>query len=143
MRETPRPSCTWETRWGWGPQDGAAGGVSSPACRGSPPAFLADAFSPRDTLPRWPGHRRPQGTPAGFLEPQGPCSLSPLQEDAEQLYRKCGRYDLLNKLYQASDQWQKAVEAAELRDRIHLRTTYYNYARHLEASADRSLALSQ
>ncbi|XP_047693500.1 intraflagellar transport protein 140 homolog [Prionailurus viverrinus] len=63
-------------------------------------------------------------------------------EDAEQLYRKCGRYDLLNKLYQASDQWQKAVEAAELRDRIHLRTTYYNYARHLEASADRSLALS-
>ncbi|XP_058567113.1 intraflagellar transport protein 140 homolog [Neofelis nebulosa] len=63
-------------------------------------------------------------------------------EDAEQLYRKCGRYDLLNKLYQASDEWQKAVEAAELRDRIHLRTTYYNYARHLEASADRSLALS-
>ncbi|XP_042778898.1 intraflagellar transport protein 140 homolog isoform X1 [Panthera leo] len=63
-------------------------------------------------------------------------------EDAEQLYRKCGRYDLLNKLYQASDQWQKAVEAAELQDRIHLRTTYYNYARHLEASADRSLALS-
>ncbi|XP_039102700.1 intraflagellar transport protein 140 homolog [Hyaena hyaena] len=63
-------------------------------------------------------------------------------EDAEQLYRKCGRYDLLNKLYQASDQWQKAVEVAELRDRIHLRTTYYNYARHLEAGADRGLALS-
>ncbi|XP_025272825.3 intraflagellar transport protein 140 homolog [Canis lupus familiaris] len=63
-------------------------------------------------------------------------------EDAEQLYRKCGRYDLLNKLYQASDQWQKAVEVAELHDRIHLRTTYYNYARHLEASADRGLALS-
>ncbi|XP_030877771.1 intraflagellar transport protein 140 homolog [Leptonychotes weddellii] len=63
-------------------------------------------------------------------------------EDAGQLYRKCGRYDLLNKLYQASDQWQKAVEVAELHDRIHLRATYYNYARHLEASADRGLALS-
>ncbi|XP_045849639.1 intraflagellar transport protein 140 homolog [Meles meles] len=65
-----------------------------------------------------------------------------LLEDAEQLYRKCGRYDLVNKLYQASDQWQKAVEVAELHDRIHLRATYYNYARHLEASADRGLALS-
>lgn len=85
----------------------------------------------------------PLGTRAGLPEPDGPHSLSFLQEDAEQLYRKCGRYDLLNKLYQASDQWQKAVEVAELRDRIHLRTTYYNYARHLEAGADRGLALSQ
>ncbi|XP_004438256.1 PREDICTED: intraflagellar transport protein 140 homolog [Ceratotherium simum simum] len=63
-------------------------------------------------------------------------------EDAEQLYKKCKRYDLLNKLYQASDQWQKAMEVAELHDRIHLRTTYYNYAKHLEASADCSLALN-
>ncbi|XP_070423153.1 intraflagellar transport protein 140 homolog [Equus przewalskii] len=63
-------------------------------------------------------------------------------EDAEQLYKNCKRYDLLNKLYQASDQWQKAVEVAELHDRIHLRTTYYNYARHLEASADCSRALT-
>ncbi|XP_016063569.1 PREDICTED: intraflagellar transport protein 140 homolog [Miniopterus natalensis] len=63
-------------------------------------------------------------------------------EEAEQLYKKCKRYDLLNKLYQASDQWQKAIEVAELHDRVHLRTTYYNYARHLEASADCTLALS-
>ncbi|XP_048188881.1 intraflagellar transport protein 140 homolog [Perognathus longimembris pacificus] len=63
-------------------------------------------------------------------------------EDAEQLYKKCQRYDLLNKFYQASDQWQKAVEVAELYDRIHLRTTYYNYARHLEANAHCGLALS-
>ncbi|XP_042554090.1 intraflagellar transport protein 140 homolog isoform X1 [Dipodomys spectabilis] len=63
-------------------------------------------------------------------------------EDAEQLYKRCQRYDLLNKFYQASDQWQKAVEVAELHDRIHLRTTYYNYARHLEASAHCGLALS-
>ncbi|XP_040604239.1 intraflagellar transport protein 140 homolog [Mesocricetus auratus] len=63
-------------------------------------------------------------------------------EEAEELYKKCKRYDLLNKLYQASDQWQKAVEVAEAHDRVHLRTTYYNYAKHLEASADCGLALS-
>ncbi|MEJ1287515.1 intraflagellar transport protein 140 homolog isoform X2 [Cricetulus griseus] len=63
-------------------------------------------------------------------------------EEAEELYKKCKRYDLLNKLYQASDQWQKAVEVAEVHDRVHLRTTYYNYAKHLEASADCGLALS-
>ncbi|XP_023369568.1 intraflagellar transport protein 140 homolog [Otolemur garnettii] len=63
-------------------------------------------------------------------------------EDAEELYKKCKRYDLLNKFYQASDQWQKAVEIAELHDRVHLRTTYYNYAKHLEASTDCGLALS-
>lgn len=68
-------------------------------------------------------------------------SLYP-QEEAEQLYKKCKRYDLLNKFYQASDQWQKAVEVAELHDRVHLRTTYYNYAKHLEASTDCGLALS-
>lgn len=65
-----------------------------------------------------------------------------LQEDAEQLYKRCGRYDLLNRLLQASGQWQRAIEVAERHDRVHLRTTYYNYARHLEASGDCNLALS-
>lgn len=64
------------------------------------------------------------------------------QEEAEQLYKRCQRYDLLNTLYRASGQWQKAIEVAEHQDRVHLRTTYYNYAKHLEASADCSLALS-
>ncbi|XP_023584150.1 intraflagellar transport protein 140 homolog [Trichechus manatus latirostris] len=63
-------------------------------------------------------------------------------EDAERLYKKCRRYDLLNKFYQAAGQWQKAMEVAERHDRVHLRTTYYNYAKHLEASADCNLALS-
>uniref|UniRef100_A0A8C6CIM6 Intraflagellar transport 140 n=1 Tax=Moschus moschiferus TaxID=68415 RepID=A0A8C6CIM6_MOSMO len=63
-------------------------------------------------------------------------------EDAEQLYRRCGRYDLLNRLLQASGQWQRAIEVAERHDRVHLRTTYYNYARHLEASGDCSPAIS-
>ncbi|XP_037670915.1 intraflagellar transport protein 140 homolog isoform X2 [Choloepus didactylus] len=63
-------------------------------------------------------------------------------EEAEQLYKRCGRHDLLNKLYQASGQWQKAIEVAERHDRVHLRTTYYSYAKHLEAGADCGLALS-
>ncbi|PIK61717.1 putative intraflagellar transport protein [Apostichopus japonicus] len=57
-------------------------------------------------------------------------------EEAERLYKNCERFDLLNELYQASGQWGKAMETAELRDRIHLRTTYYNYAKHLEAKGD-------
>ncbi|XP_053936151.1 intraflagellar transport protein 140 homolog isoform X2 [Cuculus canorus] len=63
-------------------------------------------------------------------------------EDAERLYKACKRYDLLNKFYQASNQWQKAIETAETHDRIHLRTTYYNYAKHLEATGEHGLALT-
>ncbi|XP_074867277.1 intraflagellar transport protein 140 homolog isoform X3 [Carettochelys insculpta] len=63
-------------------------------------------------------------------------------EDAERLYKNCKRFDLLNKFYQASDQWQKAIEVAETHDRVHLRTTFYNYAKHLEATAEHTLALS-
>uniref|UniRef100_A0A673G7I8 Intraflagellar transport protein 140 homolog n=1 Tax=Sinocyclocheilus rhinocerous TaxID=307959 RepID=A0A673G7I8_9TELE len=62
-------------------------------------------------------------------------------EDAERLYKSCGRFDLLNKFYQAAGQWQQAVETAETHDRIHLRTTYYSYAKHLEALGDKNLAL--
>uniref|UniRef100_A0A673Y600 Intraflagellar transport 140 n=1 Tax=Salmo trutta TaxID=8032 RepID=A0A673Y600_SALTR len=62
-------------------------------------------------------------------------------EDAEKLYKCCGRFDLLNKFYQASGQWQQAVETAETHDRIHLRTTYYSYAKYLEAIGDKSMAL--
>ncbi|XP_062359436.1 intraflagellar transport protein 140 homolog [Cinclus cinclus] len=63
-------------------------------------------------------------------------------EDAERLYKACKRYDLLNKFYQASNQWQKAMETAEAHDRVHLRTTHYNYAKHLEATGQQSLALT-
>lgn len=72
----------------------------------------------------------------------GPAVCSSFQDDAEQLYKQCKRYDLLNKFYQASDQWQKAVEVAETHDRVHLRTTYYNYAKHLEATAEHNMALN-
>ncbi|OWZ10206.1 Intraflagellar Transport Protein 140 [Phytophthora megakarya] len=55
-----------------------------------------------------------------------------LRDDAARLYRECGRYDLLNKLYQASGYWKKAIDVATKRDRIHLKTTYHALARHYE-----------
>ena len=54
-------------------------------------------------------------------------------EEAEALYRSCGRHDLLNELYQASGKWEKALELAESHDRIHLKATHYTYARSPEA----------
>ncbi|XP_063681755.1 intraflagellar transport protein 140 homolog isoform X3 [Bolinopsis microptera] len=63
-------------------------------------------------------------------------------EEAEQLYTSCGRYDLLNKLYQANNQWSKAIAVAERHDRIHLRSTYYNFARHCELSGDIGAAIN-
>jgi intraflagellar transport protein 140 len=61
--------------------------------------------------------------------------------DAERLYVGCGRYDLLNKMYQASGQWYKAVDVAEKKDRIHLKVTYLLWARHLEAGGDVQAAI--
>ena len=57
-------------------------------------------------------------------------------EEAEKLLIGCGRYDMLNRLYQDSGQWNKALDVCESKDRIHLRNTYYNYAKHLEAMGD-------
>ncbi|CAD7929934.1 unnamed protein product [Amoebophrya sp. A25] len=56
-----------------------------------------------------------------------------MSEDAEELYIKAGRHDLLNRLYQALNEWDKALDVAKTKDRIHLKTTYYNYASYLEA----------
>ncbi|KAM4526087.1 intraflagellar transport protein 140 homolog [Fundulus diaphanus] len=78
-------------------------------------------------------------------EPEAQVAMLAIQlgmlEDAEKLYRSCGRYDLLNAFYQASSDWQQALETAETHDRIHLRTTYYNYAKYLESMGHRNLAL--
>lgn len=52
--------------------------------------------------------------------------------EAEALYKECRRFDLLNKMHQASGDWQKAVRTAESFDRINLRNTYYNTAKILE-----------
>ena len=56
-----------------------------------------------------------------------------LLEDAEKCYMDCSRWDLLNNLYQSSGQWEKSLQIAKSKDRIHLRTTHYKYAKHLES----------
>ncbi|OQS07185.1 Intraflagellar Transport Protein [Thraustotheca clavata] len=55
-----------------------------------------------------------------------------LLDDAARLYKESGRFDLLNKLYQAAGYWGKAIEVASKRDRIHLKSTHFAYAKHLE-----------
>ena len=55
-----------------------------------------------------------------------------LLDDAVRLYRECGRYDLLNRLYQAAGLWERALEVAEAKDGINLSTTHQLYAQHLE-----------
>lgn len=49
-------------------------------------------------------------------------------EDAERLYRGCGRYDLLNRLLQACGRYEEAIRVAEESDRVHLRHTWWQYA---------------
>ncbi|XP_068161175.1 intraflagellar transport protein 140 homolog isoform X2 [Antennarius striatus] len=79
-------------------------------------------------------------------EPEARVAMLAIQlgmlEDAETLYKSCRRYDLLNNFYQASGQWQQALDTAEKNDRIHLRTTYYNYAKYLESTGNKSHALT-
>ncbi|BFZ17235.1 hypothetical protein BsWGS_20274 [Bradybaena similaris] len=64
-----------------------------------------------------------------------------LYEDAERLLKNCKRYDLLNEFYQNRGNWLKALQTAEMYDRIHRRTTFYNYARHLEDQGDTQNAI--
>ncbi|XP_035468905.1 intraflagellar transport protein 140 homolog [Scophthalmus maximus] len=79
-------------------------------------------------------------------EPEAQVAMLAIQlgmlEDAEKLYKCCQRYDLLNNFYQASGQWQQALETAEIHDRIRLRTTYYSYAKYLESMGNKTLALA-
>jgi intraflagellar transport protein 140 len=64
-----------------------------------------------------------------------------LLDDAAKLFRESGRFDLLNNLYQAAGQWDKAVHLAKQKDRIHLKTTHYHYAKYLESIGDVSQAI--
>jgi len=66
-----------------------------------------------------------------------------LLDDAEKLYVECERFDLLNKLYQASGQWDKALKVAKEKDRMNLKTTYYLYAKHLESLGEIEKAIKQ
>jgi intraflagellar transport protein 140 len=55
-----------------------------------------------------------------------------LKEEAEKILLQSKQYDLLNQLYQSINEWEKAIDIATHYDRIHLRNTFYNYAKSLE-----------
>ena len=55
-----------------------------------------------------------------------------LKEEAEKILLQSKQYDLLNQLYQSTNEWEKAIDISTHFDRIHLRNTYYNYAKYLE-----------
>ncbi|UJR28505.1 hypothetical protein I4U23_009743 [Adineta vaga] len=55
-----------------------------------------------------------------------------MKEEAEKILLQSKQYDLLNQLYQSTNEWEKAIDIATHYDRIHLRNTFYNYAKHFE-----------
>ncbi|CAO1309472.1 unnamed protein product [Diamesa hyperborea] len=62
-------------------------------------------------------------------------------EEAENLYKKCGRFDLLNKMLQACGRFEEALKIAEQCDRVHLKNTYFKYAEWLRENGDIAGAL--
>lgn len=58
------------------------------------------------------------------------------KDEAEELYKCCNRYDLLNRFYRARNQITASLDVAETKDRIHLRNTYYNVGHNLENKGD-------
>ncbi|XP_065176565.1 intraflagellar transport protein 140 homolog [Sycon ciliatum] len=53
-------------------------------------------------------------------------------DDAVELLTGCGRFDLLNDLHRARDDWDSAVRVAQDHDPIRLRNTHYAHAKRLE-----------
>jgi intraflagellar transport protein 140 len=54
-------------------------------------------------------------------------------DDAAKLFVEAKRFDYLNKMYQAAGQWEKAIRVASTSDRLHMKTTHFQYAKHLES----------
>lgn len=46
-------------------------------------------------------------------------------DDAKELYKSCGRYDLLCKLHQSCGEWDEAIAIATKYNRINLKNTHY------------------
>jgi len=94
------------------------------------------------------GHARAAGALRACEEPEPEAKLAvvavhlDMVEDAENLLKRCSRYDLLNQLYQACGEWEKSLEIAKTKDRVHLKPTHFAYAQHLEAMEDVQGALS-
>ncbi|KHJ40698.1 tetratricopeptide repeat protein [Trichuris suis] len=64
-----------------------------------------------------------------------------LRDFAIRTFNDSCQHDWINKLYQNSSDWEKAIEIAESHDRIHLKNTYYHYARFLEKSGETNNAV--
>jgi intraflagellar transport protein 140 len=67
-----------------------------------------------------------------IIDKKKPKFLFPSKEEAEKILLQSKQYDLLNQLYQSTNEWEKAIDISTRFDRIHLRNTYYNYAKSLE-----------
>ncbi|KAI8819835.1 uncharacterized protein EV422DRAFT_87782 [Fimicolochytrium jonesii] len=65
-----------------------------------------------------------------------------MEGEVEASCTACERWDILNRFYQATNRWEKALQIAATKDRIHLKTTFYNFARWLEEIGDFSGALA-
>jgi intraflagellar transport protein 140 len=59
-----------------------------------------------------------------------------LMDEAEQLLTACNRFDILNRIHQASGNWEKALETSETKDRINLKNTYYQFGKYLGEVGD-------
>lgn len=74
------------------------------------------------------------------LEPEAKVAVLAIElqmiPEAEALYKKCGRYDLLNELLQACGRYPEALQIAERLDRVHLKNTYFEYAEWLKDNGD-------
>jgi intraflagellar transport protein 140 len=62
-------------------------------------------------------------------------------EEAENLYKKCGRFDLLNKLLQNCGRFEEALKIAENFDRVHLKNTRMKYAQWMSENGDTAGAM--
>lgn len=62
-------------------------------------------------------------------------------DDAKELYKECGRYDLLCKLHMSCNEWDEAIDVASKYNRINLKTTHHQMAKHFEAIGDIDVAI--
>ena len=64
-----------------------------------------------------------------------------LYRDAADLFLSCKRYDLLNQLHRCRNDWAAALHVAMKLDRVNLKRTHYEYAKHLEGVGDLDMAI--
>lgn len=79
--------------------------------------------------------RKVRADPGANLETQaGVLALQLGQlDEAAKLFIEGDRHDYLNKMYQSAGQWEKAIRVANTTDRLHLKTSHFQYAKYLES----------